>query len=477
MSANGTNGTNGSTGTKRILAADDDPAIVGMLEKFLQSEGYAFEPATSGDEALSKVRASSPDLLLIDVNMPPGANGIEVIKKLKDEKREIPTIVFTAAGTSQMAIEAIQLGAFDYIAKPFDLEELSVTIKNLFAQQDLMREVHELREQITSPGDGMVGRHPKMLDVFKTIARIARSDATILIMGETGAGKTMLADQIHRASNRRGGPFITVACATLPETLLESELFGHEKGAFTSAIAQRKGRFEMAHRGTIFLDEIGEMSLATQRKLLRVLQDREFERVGGSIPIKVDTRVVAATNKWLPDEVAKGNFREDLYYRLNVVTIEMPPLRERHHQDPNLDDVRNLTLRFLDKHRYNNAPTPTRISEEALEKLMQHDFPGNVRELENLLERAVIMSQGDLITPEHIVFSHSPVMGSAAGALDIEAAVRRNQPLPELVSAVERRAIQFAMRETNSDRADAARMLGIPEADLVKKLKELDING
>ena len=458
---------------KRILAADDDPTIVGMLEKFLKTEGYVFEPASSADDALDKVRKSQPDLLLLDVNMPPGATGIEVIKKLKEEKLDVPTIVFTAAGTSQMAIEAIQLGAYDYIAKPFDLDELAVTIKNLFAHRALLDEVHELRDVVTNI-DGMIGRHPKMLSVFTTIGRVARSDATVLILGETGSGKTMLADQIHRASNRRGGPFITVACATLPETLLETELFGHEKGAFTSAIAQRKGRFELAHKGTIFLDEIGEMTLATQRKLLRVLQDKEFERVGGTIPIRVDVRVVAATNKWLPDEVAKGNFREDLYYRLNVVTVDMPPLRERHHPDPGLDDVRNLTLRFLDKHRFNNSATPNRISEEALEKIMSHDFPGNVRELENLVERAVIMSQGDIITPDHVVFSHSPVMGSAASAIDVEASVRRGQPLPDLLSHVERRAIQFALKESGN-RAGAAQMLSLTEPDLTKRAKALDI--
>ena len=458
---------------KRIIAADDDPTIVGMLEKFLKTEGYGFEPATSADDALDKVRKNQPDLLLLDVNMPPGATGIEVIKKLKEEKLDVPTIVFTAAGTSQMAIEAIQLGAYDYIAKPFDLDELAVTIKNLFAHRALLDEVHELRDVVTNI-DGMIGRHPKMLQVFTTIGRVARSDATVLILGETGSGKTMLADQIHRASNRRGGPFITVACATLPETLLETELFGHEKGAFTSAIAQRKGRFELAHKGTIFLDEIGEMTLATQRKLLRVLQDKEFERVGGTIPIRVDVRVVAATNKWLPDEVAKGNFREDLYYRLNVVTVDMPPLRERHHPDPGLDDVRNLTLRFLDKHRFNNSPTPNRISEEALEKVMAHDFPGNVRELENLVERAVIMSQGDIITPDHIVFSHSPIMGSAASAIDVEASVRRGQALPDLLSQVERRAIQFALKE-GGNRAGAAQMLSLTEAELTKRAKALDI--
>src|SRR5687767_14565656 len=356
-----------SAAKKRILAADDDPAIVGMLEKFLKSEGYVFEPATSADDALDKVRKSQPDLLLLDVNMPPGATGIEVIKKLKEEKLDVPTIVFTAAGTSQMAIEAIQLGAYDYIAKPFDLEELSVTIKNLFAHRALLDEVHELRDVVANT-DGMIGRHPKMLQVFTTIGRIARSDATVLILGETGSGKTMLAEQIHRSSNRRGGPYVTVACATLPETLLESELFGHEKGAFTSAIAQRKGRFEMAHKGTIFLDEIGEMTLATQRKLLRVLQDKEFERVGGSIPIRVDVRIVAATNKWLPDEVAKGNFREDLYYRLNVVTIEMPPLRER------IDDIPLLVEHFLDKHRFATGMGPARITQSAMRSLMEHEW-------------------------------------------------------------------------------------------------------
>jgi two-component system response regulator AtoC len=261
-----------------------------------------------------------------------------------------------------------------------------------------------------------------------------------------------------------------VACATLPETLLESELFGHEKGSFTSAISQRKGRFELAHKGSIFLDEIGEMTLSTQRKLLRVLQEREFERVGGSIPIKVDVRIIAATNKWLPDEVAKGNFREDLYYRLNVVTIDTPPLRERRHEDANLDDVRNLVFHFLGKHRFNNSPTPARISEEALEKILSHDFPGNVRELENLIQRAVVMAQGELIMPLHIIFSHAAVAGSTAGPVDIEASLRRGQSLVNLLGGVERRAVQFAMQECSGDRDAAARFLGLDRAELDLKL-------
>jgi two-component system response regulator AtoC len=456
---------------ERILVADDDPTILALLESFLQGEGYTFDSALSGEEALKKAMANPPDLLLIDVYMPPGMDGIEVIKRLQAEKLDVPVIAFTAAGTSQMAIEAIQLGAFDYVAKPFDLDKLALTIRNLFQRQALMQEVRELEERL-NVDPGMIGRHPKMLEVFKTIGRVARSDATVLIMGETGTGKELVAEQIHRASNRRSGPLIKVACATLAESLLESELFGHEKGAFTSAHALRKGRFELAHKGTIFLDEMGEMSPSTQRKLLRVLQEREFERVGGSIPIKVDVRVIAATNKWLPDEVAKGHFREDLYYRLNVVTIDMPPLRERRHEDPNLDDVRNLTFHFLNKHRFDNAPRPARISEEALEKLLKHDYPGNVRELENLVERAVVMAQGEMIMPHHIVFSHSAAAGSSAGPIDVEQAVRRGQSLPDIVAGVERRALQFALRECNGDCGEAARLLGVDAGVLTAKLRE-----
>jgi two-component system response regulator AtoC len=455
---------------KRILVADDEPSILSLLESFLESEGYQFEGATSGEEALEKAKARPPDLLLVDVLMPPGIDGIEVIKRLHAEKLHIPTIIFTAAGSSQAAIEAMQLGAYDYIAKPFDLDELSLTIKRVFEHQALEQQVHQLQEQLRfDPAERLVGRHPKMLEVFKTIGRIAKSDATVLILGETGTGKELVAEQIHRSSNRRVGPLIRVACATLPETLLESELFGHEKGAFTTAIAQRKGRFELAHKGTIFLDEIGEMTLSTQRKLLRVLQEREFERVGGSIPIKVDVRVIAATNKWLPDEVARGNFREDLYYRLNVVTIHLPPLRERRHEDANLDDVRNLTLHFLNKYRFNGVPS--RISEEAVEKILSHDYPGNVRELENVIERAVVMAQGGPIMPDHIVFTEAPAPGASAGPLDIEQALRRGQPLHDLLATVERRALQFALREAGGSRVAAARILGLAEDELDQKLE------
>jgi two-component system response regulator AtoC len=463
---------------KRILIADDDPPIVGMLETFLKQEGYHVESAATGEEVLEKTKAKPPDLLMVDIYMPPGIDGLGVIKELQEARLQVPVIVLTGQGTSQMAIEAMQLGAYDYIPKPFDLDELALTIQRLFEHQALKEEVHELQEQLRfDPAERMIGRSPSMVEIFKTVGRIARADATVLIMGETGVGKNLVAEQIHRASYRRGGPLVTVACATLPETLLESELFGHEKGSFTSAIAQRKGRFELAHKGTIFLDEIGEMTLSTQRKLLRVLQDKEFERVGGSIPIKVDVRVIAATNKWLPDEVAKGNFREDLYYRLNVVTIEMPPLRERRHGDPNLDDLRNLTFHFLDKHRFANAPTPAPISEEALEKLVQHSYPGNVRELENVIERAVVMAQGEMILPQHILFTHAAVAGSTAGPIDVEQALRRGQSLPNLLAGVERRAVHFAMQECGGDREAAARFLGVDRATLDERLRRYEAGG
>ncbi|HEX2032747.1 MAG TPA: sigma-54 dependent transcriptional regulator [Chloroflexota bacterium] len=465
-------------GNKHILVADDEQAIVALLETFLRGEGYAFEAASSGEEALEKAKAKAPDLLLLDIYMPPGIDGLEVIKRLKAERLDVPVILFTAQGSSQMAIEAMQLGAFDYIPKPFDLDELALTIRRVFEHQALMQEVDALKEQLVfDPSDRIIGRSPVMVEVFKTIGRVARSDATVLITGESGTGKELVAEQLHRASNRRGGPLVKVACATLPETLLESELFGHEKGAFTSAITQRKGRFELAHRGSIFLDEIGEMTLSTQRKLLRVLQEREFERVGGSVPIKVDVRVIAATNKWLPDEVAKGNFREDLYYRLNVVTIELPPVRERRHEDPNLDDVRNLTLHFLDKYRFNNASSAARISEEALEKILQHNFPGNVRELENVIQRAVVMAQGSILMPEHIVFSHAAVAGSSGGPLDVEQAIRRGQTLPGLIASVERRGVQFALQECDGDLDAAARLLGIERRRLEELRRRFELGG
>jgi two-component system response regulator AtoC len=325
----------------------------------------------------------------------------------------------------------------------------------------LTREVQHLRRTAESaPSDFMIGNSLAMQDVFKTIGRVARSEATVLITGETGTGKELVASTLHRTSAFAGGQLIKVNCAALPETLLESELFGHEKGAFTGAINQRKGRFEMAHKGTIFLDEIGEMSLATQKKLLRVLQEREFERVGGERAIRVDTRVVAATNKNLPQEVREGNFREDLYYRLNVIAIYLPPLRERR------EDIPLLVEHFLDKYRFAPDAGPSRITQRAMRALADYDWPGNVRELENAVERATVLAQGGVITEDHISLSSA----DQRHFLDIGERVRARKPLSEIVQEAERQTLLEALNQAQGDRLDAATMLGIELSVFNEKL-------
>lgn len=446
---------------KHILVADDDPAIVGLLRDFLEAEGFAVSEAHNGRDVLARLDSVKPDVLLMDVRMP-DLSGLDILQKLREQGVDVPVLIMTAFGTSSIAIKAIQLGAFDYIAKPFDLEEVLVTLNRLLDYQSLAAEVKTLRVRLgePDPSERIVGRSIKMMDIYKIIGRVARSEATVLITGETGTGKELVAEVIHYNSNSRHGPLVKVACASLPETLLESELFGHEKGAFTSAYAQRKGRFEMAHKGTIFLDEIGEMSLGTQKKLLQVLQERTFERVGGSTPIHVETRVIAATNKRLADEVAAGRFREDLYYRLNVISIKMPPLRERK------DDIPLLVQHFLEKHRLTPASPPARITEEALVKLIDYEWPGNVRELENTIERAVVLSQGGVITNEHLLLS--PVAERAIAGL--EDMVRQGRHLGDILVEVERRAIEECLRQSAGDRAEAARRLGLEREELEAKL-------
>jgi two-component system response regulator AtoC len=404
--------------------------------------------------------------LLVDMRMPE-LSGMDILQKVKEQNLDIPILLMTAYQRSSDAIKAIQLGAYDYIAKPFELEDVLLRINRFFEYQALSAEVKSLRGRLEGfdPSERIVGRSVKMLDVYKTIGKVARSEATVLITGETGTGKELVAEVVHTNSSVRHGPLVKVACAALPETLLESELFGHEKGSFTSAYAQRKGRFELAHKGTIFLDEIGEMSLGTQKKLLRVLQEREFERVGGSTPIKIDVRVVAATNKILADEVAKGSFRDDLYYRLNVISIHMPALRERK------EDIPLLIEHFLNKHRLTPTSPPARISEEAIEALMRHSWPGNVRELENTVERAVVLAQGGVITSQHLMFSSV----AERKFVDVEQKVQRQIPLKEIVAEVEKQAIMEALSQASGNRSQAAKMLGIYRRLLYTKMKDYGI--
>ncbi len=449
---------------QRILIADDDAAIRSVLRDLLDEEGYRVEEVDSGQgvlEALNRPKSERPQLVMMDVRMP-DMNGIDVLRDARvDGQVGQPVVVMTAYGTSNVAIEAMRLGAYDYITKPFDLDDVLLTIQRYFERERLSEQVLELSSRLgdRDPNEVMIGNSPAMQQVYKTIGRIAHSDATVLVTGETGTGKELIASILHRTSSYARGPLIKVNCAALPETLLESELFGHEKGAFTGAINQRKGRFEMANKGTIFLDEIGEMTLSTQKKMLRVIQEREFERVGGSVSVKIDTRVIAATNKILPQEIEAGHFREDLFYRLNVISIYLPPLRDRK------EDIPLLIEHFVEKHRYQPGSGPARVSQGAMNMIMDYDWPGNVRELENMIERATVLSQGGAITEEHI-----NLFGTDSRRLiDIAERVRRGASLDQLTSEVDRLAIQEALNQMGGDRNAAAAMLGLKLPEFNKR--------
>jgi two-component system response regulator AtoC len=401
----------------------------------------------------------------MDIRMP-GKDGLEVLRTLRASREaELPIIVMTAFGSASTAIEAMKLGAFDYIAKPFELDEVTVAVERFFERQDLSDRVVRLLAE-SNRDEILIGDSLPMQAVYKTIGRVARSDATVLVLGETGTGKELLATVMHRNSTYSSGPLIKVNCASLPETLLESELFGHEKGSFTGAVAQRKGRFELANKGTIFLDEIGEMTLATQKKLLRVIQEREFERVGGTSTIKVDTRVIAATNKDLPREIEAGNFREDLFYRLNVISIQLPPLRERH------SDIPLLVEHFLHKHRYGRGSPPARISHEAMARLLAHDWPGNVRELENTIERAVIMARGGIIAADHITFPGQ----EAPRRIDVTQSIADGVTLDAFLKDMESRYLREALRQAGGNPAVAAGLVGVEPDDLQARIAKAEQN-
>lgn len=443
-----------------ILVADDSAAIRDLLREALVDEGYDVGEAATGDEVLSAFgEPSAPDLVLMDIRMP-GKDGLEVLRTLRASRNdELPIIVMTAFGSASVAIEAMKLGAFDYIAKPFELEEVTLAVERFLERQDLSDRVVRLIAE-TNRDEILIGDSPAMQGIYKVVGRVSRSDATVLISGETGTGKELVATVLHRNSTYASGPLIKVNCAALPETLLESELFGHEKGAFTGAVAQRKGRFELAHKGTIFLDEVGEMTLATQKKLLRVLQEREFERVGGTTTVKVDTRVIAATNKDLPREIELGNFREDLYYRLNVIAIELPPLRDR------LSDISLLVEHFLNKHRYSRGSAPARISQEAMAKLLAHDWPGNVRELENTVERAVIMARGGIIAGDHVTFPGQ----EARRPVDVVQSIADGVALDEFLRDIESRYLREALRQAGGDEGVAAGLIGVAPKEFSERL-------
>jgi two-component system response regulator HydG len=448
----------------KILVVDDESSHRQMIKAVLSAEGYEIREAADGNQALKAVEEKFHDLILMDIRMP-GPSGIESLQKIKDISPGIPIIIMTAYASVNTAIDALKSGAYDYLTKPLDIEELKILVAKALRFQKLEQENIYLKEQLNDRFDfsKIIGRSPAMKQLFETLALVAPSEATVLIVGESGTGKELIANAIHQNSARSQRPFIKVNCAALPETLLESELFGHEKGAFTGAAARRQGRFQLAHNSSILLDEIGEMSPTTQAKILRVLQEREFEPIGSTQTIKVDTRVIAATNKNLEEEIKQGRFREDLFYRINVVTIKVPPLRERH------DDIPLLADFFLKRFAEKNRRVIKGFTPRAMDLLMRYDWAGNARELENIVERAVIMARGDMITPMEFP-ENLKELDQELKEARIDIAAGRS------LKEIEKEMILRTLEETEGNRTHAANILGISRRTLQLKLKEYGIN-
>jgi two-component system response regulator HydG len=444
----------------RILVVDDEESHRIMLRAVLKDEGYEVVEAADGSEAVRAVEQEPFDLVLLDVRMKT-MDGIEALTEIRKISSLIPVLIMTAYASVKTAVEALKAGAFDYLTKPLDIEELKVLIEKALELYHLREENLTLKERLGDRFDfsKIIGKSRKMRELFDTLSLVAPTDATILILGESGTGKELVANAIHHNSFRKSQPFIKVSCSALPETLLESELFGHERGAFTGAIARREGRFQLAHRGTIFLDEVGEMSQTTQMKLLRVLQEKEFEPLGSTQTLKVDVRVIAATHKDLTQEVKEGRFRDDLFYRLNVVPITLPPLRERK------EDIPALAQHFFEVYRDKNQKELKDISNKAMDLLTRYDWPGNIRELENCLERAVILARGEVIAPADLPPHIQALSGREEGqALDFPSGISLEE--------VEKALILKTLEETGGNRSRAAEILGINRRTLLNKLKE-----
>jgi DNA-binding NtrC family response regulator len=443
----------------RILIADDEANARTALAELLRDEGYLVETAADGFKALPKLEDFGPDLLLTDLKMP-GMDGLDLMRKAREVDPEMVAVVMTAYGAVDTAVAAMRQGAADYLTKPINIEELAIVVERALERRRLRREAGMLRERLSERHriQNIVGSSAPMQKVFETVLQVAPSRASVLITGESGTGKELIAAAIHEHSPRAGGPFVKLHCAALAETLLESELFGHERGAFTGAQARRDGRFQHADGGTLFLDEIGEISPSTQVKLLRFLQEREFERVGGNQTIKVDVRIVAATNRDLKKLVREGRFREDLYYRLNVVSVDVPPLRERP------SDIPLLAVHFLRKYAADNEKIMRGFSTEALDRLVRYDWPGNVRELENAIERAVVVCRGDEVGTEELSPGIVPVQ---QGGRDQLPAVP-GSTLAEL----EKFAILKTLEHTGGSTSKAADMLGISPRKIQYRLRE-----
>ncbi|MFO0909369.1 MAG: sigma-54 dependent transcriptional regulator [Isosphaeraceae bacterium] len=455
---------------RKVLVVDDDPYLTTQLRKLLTTDELHVEAVSSAQEALTALTQTDFSVLITDLRMP-GMGGMELIREVSQRRLLVTTIVTTAFGSIDRVVEAMRLGAYDFLTKPIDPTNLKLVMERALRQRALQDEVLRLRQELkeTYSFNNIISRNPRMHGIFELIRHIAGTKSTVLIEGETGTGKELIAKAIHYASEERQGNLVAVNCAALPESLLESELFGHERGAFTSAEARRKGRFELADKGTIFLDEIGDISAAMQAKLLRVLQEKRFERVGGHESLEVDVRVVAATNKNLEKEVREGRFREDLFYRLNVIKIDLPPLRER------AEDLPLLITHFLNKYARLNEP-PKKVSPEAMERLLAYKWPGNVRELENAIERAAVTSVGDTINPDKLP---PRVMGlSDTDQPKFEIDLRHPLPyyLKLATEQIERQYIIKALEKSRGNVGRCAELCGLSRRSVSGKISQYEID-
>jgi len=439
----------------RVLVVDDEPMVCLALTNWLEEENYFAQAVEDGPQAIGAVREENWDIVLLDLRMP-GMDGMEVLKQVKKIAPQTVVIMMTAYASIPGAVQAMQEGAYDYIVKPLDVDQLTLMLQRIVEHQQLITENILLRKRLTEQYEfeDIIGRSEAMQEVFEMIKAVTDTNATVLITGETGTGKELVARAIHSNSSQRYGPFVATSCGALPETLLESELFGYEKGAFTGADRTKKGRFELAHGGTLFLDEVGDISIKTQIKLLRVLQEKSFSRLGGTEPIKVDLRLVSATNRDLVAAIEDGSFRSDLYYRLNVVTIQLPPLRERK------DDVPLLAAHFINKYNVEFNKKFDRVNRKAMDFLMDYHWPGNVRELENVIERAIVIAQGPEVKIDHLPFCN------------VEAIPTED---PQSLQEVERLHIEKMLQRNDWNIAKTARLLNIDRSTLHKKIKKFDL--
>ncbi len=449
-----------------ILIVDDEKNYLVVLEALLGPEGYEILAADSARDAIRLIQDADLDLLITDMKMP-GTSGMQLLEESKKIKPDLPVIMMTAYGTIEMAVEAMKKRAYDYITKPFQNEELKLTVKKALENYRLIKENRLLSEALSDryKYGKIIGKSKPMQEIYEMISKVARSKASVLITGPSGTGKELIAKAIHYGSPRKDRPFISVNCGALTETLLESELFGHEKGAFTGAVSMRKGRFELADGGTLFLDEVGDMPPPLQVKLLRVLQEMEFERVGGTKTIKVDVRVLSASNRNIKEVVAEGGFREDLFYRLNVINIEVPSLRER------TEDIRLLVNHFIEKYRQDRGKEEIELSPEAWKILYSYSWPGNVRELENIIERAVVLKADRVIGPEDL-----PAELSEKGEeVEVERFIPLNAPLQKTLEEIEEKLIRRALEQCDNVQSHAAEMLGITKSLIQHKMKKYNI--